>query len=99
MLRASVKEGSAAKLAEAVSHRHTVHSFDHVAVNDDVDACDRIGGRDEIAGTIATKYQQAHNRTSSISTLHYSSNRRRVHFDGIGGRGMDAADRSKGVRR
>jgi ubiquinone/menaquinone biosynthesis C-methylase UbiE len=30
----------AAKLAEAVSDRHTVHSFDHVAVNDDVVACD-----------------------------------------------------------
>jgi hypothetical protein len=29
-----------AKLAEAVSDRHTVHSFDHVAVNDDVVACD-----------------------------------------------------------
>jgi hypothetical protein len=29
-----------AKLAEAVSDRHTVHSFDHVAVNDDVIACD-----------------------------------------------------------
>jgi hypothetical protein len=29
-----------AKLAEAFSHRHTVQSFDHVAVNDDVVACD-----------------------------------------------------------
>jgi len=29
-----------AKLAEAVSDRHTVYSFDHVAVNDDVVACD-----------------------------------------------------------
>jgi hypothetical protein len=29
-----------AKLAEAVSDGHTVHSFDHVAVNDDVVACD-----------------------------------------------------------
>jgi hypothetical protein len=29
-----------AKLAEAVSDRHTVHSFDHVAVNNDVVACD-----------------------------------------------------------
>jgi hypothetical protein len=29
-----------AKLAEAVSDRHTVHSFDHVAVNDNVVACD-----------------------------------------------------------
>jgi hypothetical protein len=29
-----------AKLAEAVSDRHTVYSFDHVAVNDDVIACD-----------------------------------------------------------
>ncbi len=29
-----------ARLAEAVSDRHTVHSFDHVAVNDDVVACD-----------------------------------------------------------
>ena len=29
-----------AKLAEAVADRHTVHSFDHVAVNDDVVACD-----------------------------------------------------------
>src|SRR5262249_13633146 len=29
-----------AKLAEAISDRHTVHSFDHVAVNDDVVACD-----------------------------------------------------------
>jgi hypothetical protein len=29
-----------AKLAEAVSDRHTVYSFDHVAVNDDVLACD-----------------------------------------------------------
>ena len=29
-----------AKLAEAVGDRHTVHSFDHVAVNDDVVACD-----------------------------------------------------------
>jgi hypothetical protein len=29
-----------AKLAEAVADRHTVYSFDHVAVNDDVIACD-----------------------------------------------------------
>jgi hypothetical protein len=29
-----------AKLADALSERHTVHSFDHVAVNDDVIACD-----------------------------------------------------------
>jgi hypothetical protein len=29
-----------AKLAEAVSDRHTVYSFDHLAVNDDVVACD-----------------------------------------------------------
>jgi Hypothetical methyltransferase/Type III restriction enzyme, res subunit len=29
-----------AKLAEAVSDRHTVYSFDHVAVNDEVVACD-----------------------------------------------------------
>lgn len=29
-----------AKLAEAVKDRHTVYSFDHVAVNDDVTACD-----------------------------------------------------------
>jgi len=29
-----------AKLAEAVSDRHIVHSFDHVAINDDVVACD-----------------------------------------------------------
>jgi Hypothetical methyltransferase len=29
-----------AKLAESVSDRHTVHSFDHVAVKDDVVACD-----------------------------------------------------------
>jgi hypothetical protein len=29
-----------AKLAEAVSDRHTVHSFDHVAVNGNVVACD-----------------------------------------------------------
>jgi hypothetical protein len=29
-----------AKLAEAVSDRHTVHSFDHVAINDNVVACD-----------------------------------------------------------
>ena len=29
-----------AKLAEALADRHTVHSFDHVAVNDDVVACD-----------------------------------------------------------
>jgi hypothetical protein len=29
-----------AKLAEALSDRHTVHSFDHVTVNDDVIACD-----------------------------------------------------------
>jgi hypothetical protein len=29
-----------AKMAEAVGDRHTVHSFDHVAVNDDVVACD-----------------------------------------------------------
>jgi superfamily II DNA or RNA helicase len=29
-----------AKLAEAVSDRHTVYSFDHVAANDDVVACD-----------------------------------------------------------
>jgi hypothetical protein len=29
-----------AKLAEAVSDRHTVHSFDHVAINDHVVACD-----------------------------------------------------------
>jgi hypothetical protein len=29
-----------ANLAEAVSDRHTVHSSDHVAVNDDVVACD-----------------------------------------------------------
>jgi len=29
-----------AKLAEAVGDRHTVHSFDHVAVNDNVVACD-----------------------------------------------------------
>jgi hypothetical protein len=29
-----------AKLAEAVSDRHTVHSFDHVAVNENVVACD-----------------------------------------------------------
>src|SRR5262249_27314426 len=28
------------KLAEAVSDRHTVHSFDHVAVNENVTACD-----------------------------------------------------------
>ncbi len=31
-----------AKLAEVVSDRHTVHSFDHVAVNDDVVACDMV---------------------------------------------------------
>jgi hypothetical protein len=30
----------AAKLAEAVADRHTVHSFDHVAINDRVVACD-----------------------------------------------------------
>ena len=29
-----------AKLAEALSEGHTVHSFDHVALNDDVIACD-----------------------------------------------------------
>jgi hypothetical protein len=29
-----------AKLAEAVSDRHVVHSFDHMAVNDNVIACD-----------------------------------------------------------
>jgi superfamily II DNA or RNA helicase len=29
-----------AKLSEAVSDRHTVHSFDHVAVNENVTACD-----------------------------------------------------------
>jgi hypothetical protein len=29
-----------AKLAEAVSDRHTVYSFDHIAVNDKVIACD-----------------------------------------------------------
>jgi hypothetical protein len=29
-----------AKLAEAVCDRHTVHSFDHVAINDNVVACD-----------------------------------------------------------
>ncbi len=29
-----------AKLAEAVADRHTVHSFDHVAVNENVIACD-----------------------------------------------------------
>jgi ubiquinone/menaquinone biosynthesis C-methylase UbiE len=29
-----------ARLAEAVSDRHTVYSFDHVAANDDVVACD-----------------------------------------------------------
>lgn len=29
-----------AKLAEAVSDRHTVHSFDHVAINENVVACD-----------------------------------------------------------
>ncbi len=29
-----------AKLADALSERHTVHSFDHVAANDDVIACD-----------------------------------------------------------
>ena len=29
-----------AKLAEAVSDRHTVYSFDHVAMNEDVVACD-----------------------------------------------------------
>jgi hypothetical protein len=29
-----------AKLAKAVSDRHIVHSFDHVAINDDVVACD-----------------------------------------------------------
>src|SRR5262249_43162835 len=29
-----------AKLAEAVSDRHTVHTFDHVAANDDLVACD-----------------------------------------------------------
>ncbi|HMC67074.1 MAG TPA: DEAD/DEAH box helicase family protein [Gemmataceae bacterium] len=29
-----------AKLAEAVSDRHTVYSFDHVAINDNVIACD-----------------------------------------------------------
>jgi superfamily II DNA or RNA helicase len=29
-----------AKLAEAVSDRHTVHSFDHVAINNNVVACD-----------------------------------------------------------
>ena len=29
-----------AKLALAVSDRHTVHSFDHIAINDNVVACD-----------------------------------------------------------
>jgi len=29
-----------AKLAEALSDRHTVHSFDHVAINENVIACD-----------------------------------------------------------
>ena len=29
-----------AKLAEAVADRHTVHNFDHVAVNENVIACD-----------------------------------------------------------
>ena len=29
-----------AKIAEAVSDRHVVHSFDHIAINDDVTACD-----------------------------------------------------------
>jgi hypothetical protein len=29
-----------AKLAEAISDRHTVHSFDHVAINENVVACD-----------------------------------------------------------
>lgn len=29
-----------AKIAEAVADRHTVYSFDHVAINDDVVACD-----------------------------------------------------------
>jgi superfamily II DNA or RNA helicase len=29
-----------AKLAEALSDRHTLHSFDHVAINDNVVACD-----------------------------------------------------------
>jgi hypothetical protein len=42
--------GDEAKLAEAVSDRHTVHSFDHVAVNDDVVACDmaRVPLDDEV---------------------------------------------------
>ncbi|MBV9452551.1 MAG: methyltransferase domain-containing protein [Rubrobacter sp.] len=31
-----------AKLAEAVSDRHTIYSFDHVAINDDVIACDMV---------------------------------------------------------
>ena len=29
-----------AKIAEQVGDRHTVHSFDHVAISDDVVACD-----------------------------------------------------------
>lgn len=32
--------GGEAKLAEAVSDRHTVYSFDHVAIDDNVVACD-----------------------------------------------------------
>jgi hypothetical protein len=33
-----------AKLAEAVEGRHTVHSFDHIAINDKVVACDVAAG-------------------------------------------------------
>jgi Hypothetical methyltransferase. len=31
-----------AKLAEAVSDRHTVYSFDHIAINDNAIACDAL---------------------------------------------------------
>jgi len=31
-----------AKLAEAVSDRHTVYSFDHLAINDNAIACDAL---------------------------------------------------------
>ena len=48
-----------AKLVEAVADRHTVHSFDHVAINDNVVACDmaHVPLDDEVLDRIISTFE------------------------------------------
>ena len=95
-----------AKLAEALADRHTVHSFDHVAVNDAVVACDmaHVPLGDEtldvaifslsLMGPTSLTISVKHTARSSSTAACTSSRRQRVSRIGSGSPGICKASAS-----